>query len=131
MNVIIRDDQGLDTSLMMDGYSQEQRIEAKKSIRTQFRNTAVEVFQEVLDKPLPETITVNMAISDNKELKGESAARLASFNVGLSRGGNLIFTIREITVKTILDNSDIALFRSTVIHEMFHAADQHMLTNNW
>lgn len=63
------------------------------SIRTQFRDTAVKVFQEVLGKPLPETITVNMAISDNKEFKGESAGRLASFNVGLSRDGILIFTI--------------------------------------
>lgn len=31
MNIIIRDDQGLDTSLMMDGYSKEQRIEAMQA----------------------------------------------------------------------------------------------------
>lgn len=35
MNKIIRDDQGLDTALMMDGYSMEERQEAKQIIRNQ------------------------------------------------------------------------------------------------
>ena len=105
MNIFVRDDQGLDTVLMMDGYSKEQRQSAKQAIRAQFRETASKVFQEVLGKPLPESITVNMAISDREEMKGESAARLASFNVELSRGGSCVFTIREITVKTILEQS--------------------------
>lgn len=130
MNIFVRDDQGLDTVLMMDGYSGEQRQNAKQAIRAQFRETASKVFQEVLGKPLPESITVNMAISDRDEMKGESAARLASFNVELSRGGSSFFTIREITVKTILEQSDSELLKSTVIHEMFHAADQYMLKSN-
>ena len=130
MPIFIRDNQGLDTVLMMDGYSKEQRQSAKQAIRAQFRETANKVFQEVLDKPLPESITVNMAISDREEMKGESAARLASFNVELSRGGSSYFTIREITVKTILEQSDSQLLKSTVIHEMFHAADQYMLKSN-
>lgn len=130
MNIIIRDDQGLDTALMMDGYSKEQRMDAKQIIRGQFRDTAIRVFQEILTKPLPETIIVNMSISDREEIKGESAARLASFNAELSRKGALYFDIREITVKTILDHSDRSLFDSTVIHEMFHAADQQMLEND-
>jgi len=131
MNIIIRDDQGLDTALMMDGYSKEQRIDAKQIIRAQFRDTAIRVFQEILNKPLPETIIVNMSISDREEIKGESAARLASFNAELSRNGSLYFNIREITVKTVLDHSDTTLFESTVIHEMFHAADQQMLKNDY
>lgn len=131
MNIIIRDDQGLDTALMMDGYSKEQRQDAKQRIRTQFRDTAIRVFQEILAKPLPETIIVNMSISDREEIKGESAARLASFNAELSRWGTSYFNIREITVKTILDHSDRFLFESTVIHEMFHASDQQMLENDY
>lgn len=130
MNIYIRDDQGLDTVLKMDGYSGEQRQSAKQAIRAQFRETANKVFQDVLGKPLPESITVNMAISDREEMKRESAARLASFNVELSRGGSCFFTIREITVKTILEESDSQLLKSTVIHEMFHAADQYMLKSN-
>ena len=109
MNIFIRDDQGLDTALMMDGYSKEQRIEAKQEIRTEFRDTAHRVFVDVLDKPLPETITVNMAISDRVELRGESAARLASYNVALSQANSAVFTIREITVKTLLNHEDLTL----------------------
>lgn len=90
MNIIIKDDQGLDTALMMDGYSKEQRQDAKQRIRTQFRDTAILVFQEILVKPFPETIIVNTSISDREEIKGESAARLASFNAELSRRGLLI-----------------------------------------
>lgn len=130
MNIIIRDDQGLDTALMMDGYSKEQRNEAKQAIRAQFRDTANRVFQDILGKPLPETLTVNMAISNRDELKGESAARLASYNVALSRADSAVFTIREITVKTLLNHEDLTLFKSTVIHEMFHAADKQMLDNS-
>ena len=131
MNIIIKDDQGLDTALMMDGYSKEQRIEAKQAIRTEFRDTANRVFQDILGRTLPETIIVNMAISDNEELKGESAARLASYNVALSRATSAVFTIREITVKTLLNHQDLTLFESTVIHEMFHAADKQMLENSY
>ena len=130
MNIFIKDDQGLDTALMMDGYSREQRQNAKQAIRSQFRDTAHRVFLEILGKPLPETMIVNMAISDNEELKGESAARLASFDAELSRADSSIFTIREITVKTVLEHSDLTLFKSTVIHEMFHAADLPMLEDS-
>lgn len=130
MNIIIKDDQGLDATLMMDGYSGEQRMEAKQVLRAAFRDTAVKVFQEVLDRPLPETITVNLAVSRNDELKGEGAARLASFNSELSRIDSFNFTIRELTVKKVLDHSDLTLFKSTVIHEMFHAADLSMLEEN-
>lgn len=127
MNIIIKDDQGLDTALMMDGYSKDQRIEAKQEIRAQFRDVANRVFQDILGRSLPEMIIVNMAISDNDELKGESAARLASYNSMMSTVNSAIFTIREITVKTLLEHSDLKTFESTVIHEMFHAADYPML----
>lgn len=130
MDIIIKDDQGLDTSLMMDGYSKEQRNEAKQSIRAQFRDTANRVFHDILGKHLPENLTVNMAISNREELKGESAARLASYNVALSRGNSAVFTIREITVKTLLNHEDLTMFKSTVTHEMFHAADKQMLENS-
>lgn len=130
MNILIKDSQGLDTVLMMDGYTKEQRQDAKQRIRSQFRDTAHKVFEEVVGKPLPETVVVNMSVSNREEMKGESAARLASFNAELSRNGSLEFNIREITVKTVLDNNDTTLFESTIIHEMFHAADLQMLRND-
>lgn len=130
MYIFIKDDEGLDSVLMMDGYSPEERQNAKQAIRAQFRKTAQKVFQEVLDKTLPESLTVNMAVSDREEMKGEAAARLASYDVELSCAGSAFFTIREITVKTILEQTDQQLLESTVIHEMFHAADQHMLKSS-
>lgn len=130
MYIFIKDDEGLDSVLMMDGYSPEERHNAKQAIRVQFRETAQKVFQDILDKPLPESLTVNMAISDREEMKGEAGARLASYNVELSRAGSAFFTIREITIKTILEQTDQQLLESTVIHEMFHAADQHMLKSS-
>lgn len=131
MNIIIRDDQGLDTVLMMDGYTREQRQEAKQIIRSLFRDTAHKVFEGILGRSLPDTIIINMSISNREEIKGESVARLASFNTELSRNGSLYFIIREITVKTIFNNSDTSLLESTIIHEMFHAADLQMLENDY
>ena len=130
MNIIIKDDQGLDTVLMMDGYSKEQRNEARQAIRAQFRDTTNRVFLDILGKQVPETLTINMAISNRDELKGESTARLASYNVAISRVDSAVFTIREITVKTLLNHEDLTMFKSTVTHETFHAADKQMLDNS-
>jgi hypothetical protein len=55
---------------------------------------------------------------------------LASFNSQLSRSDRLIFTVREVTVKIALMKSDNVLLKSTIIHEMIHAADQPMLVNS-
>ena len=130
MNITIKDDQGLYYALMMDGYSQKQIDEAKQTIRCQFKNTAVKVFQEIAKRPLPKTIVVDMSLSDREELKRNRAARLASFNIERSDIEVLYFTIREISVKNILDHADNTLFDSTVFHEMFHAADLLILKNN-
>lgn len=126
----IKDNQGLDAALMMDGYTNEQRIKVKQDIRDQFKAAANRVFREILDGCPPEEIVVNMAISDNDELDGEREVRLASYNAVLSRDNNAVFTIREVTVKLLLNNDNVSLFESTVFHEMFHAADRKMLTNS-
>ena len=131
MNIFIKDDQGLDTILMMDGYSRTQRQELKQTIREKFRTVALKVYEEVLGKPLPETLVVNMAVSKKEELSGESVARLASYNLALSQMNSASFTIREITVKGLLENQDNTQFESTVIHEMFHAADRFVLEKNY
>ena len=131
MNIIIKDEQGLGTVLQMAGYSQEQRIWARNAIRDQFRDAAQKVFQEVLDKPLPETIVVNTSLSDNDELQGEKAALLAFYYPSLSEINHPVFYVREISVKELLESQDIKRFEGTTIHEMFHAADQYMLINHF
>lgn len=131
MNIIIKDKQGLGIALQMAGYPQEERMWARDAIREQFRNTSKKVFQDVLGRSLPESIVVNTALNDNDELKGEKAAKLASYNLLLSKPDCPLFTVNEISVKKLLDSKDIKSFESTTIHEMFHAADQHMLFNDY
>ena len=130
MNIIIQDRQGLGIALQMAGYPQEERIWARDAIREQFRNVSKKVFQVVLGRSLPETIVVNTALNDNDELKGEKAATLASYNLLLSKPDHPLFTVNEKSVKELLDSKDIKSFEGTIVHEMFHAADQHILFND-
>lgn len=131
MYIKIKDEQGLGLALTMAGYPEEQRIWARDVIRELFGETARRVFQDVLGMPLPESIEVNTALNDNDELEGEKVAHLASYNLRLSKENHPVFTIREICVKELLDGEDIKSFESTTVHEMFHAADQLMLYNDY
>ena len=132
MNISIRDEQGLGIALMMDGYSQAQIIEARQTIQRQFKSVAITVFQEILREPLPCSIIVNLVQNDNDELLNNKAARLASFYVNTSHADNLHFNVHEVAIKHLLNNDTDSLseLKSTVIHEMFHAADRYMLENN-
>lgn len=129
MRIFIRDEQGLPQVLMMNRFTQDQINEAKKIIRSQFREAATKVFQDILEKPLPDNIEVNLSLSDNDELKRKTSVRLASFNSDRSSEGNLYFTIHEISFKRIIKQGNDTLFKVTVFHEMFHAADLLMLKN--
>ena len=131
MNIIIKDTQGLGIALEMAGYTQEERIWARNAIHELFRSTSDMVFHDVLGRSLPETIVVNTALNDNDELKGEIAATLASYNLVLSKQDHPLFTVKEISVKKLLDSKDLKSFEGTAIHEMFHAADRQMLFNSY
>ena len=131
MNIIIKDSQGLGIALQMAGYPQEEWIWARNAMRELFWSTSEKVFQKVLGRSLPETIVVNTALNDNDELKGEKAARLASYNLILSKPNHPAFTVNEISVKKLLDSKDLKSFEGTAIHEMFHAADRQMLFNDY
>lgn len=130
MQVIIKDDQGLGIALLMEDYSRAEIEEAKQSIRRQFRDAATTVFTNVLGKSLPETIVVDIAPDRSKKTDEDESTVLASFNSQLSRSDRLIFTVREVTVKIAFKESDNVLLKSTIIHEMIHAADQPMLVKS-
>ena len=131
MNLIIKDSQGLGIALQMAGYPQEEWVWARNAMRELFRSTSEKVFHKVLGRSLPETIVVNTALNDNDELKGEKTARLASYNLILSKPNHPAFTVNEISVKELLDSKDLKSFEGTAIHEMFHAADRQMLFNDY
>lgn len=125
--IIIKDEQGLGMVLMMEKYSQAQIQAAKQTIRKLFKDAATLVFTDVLNKPLPETMVVDLSQNTNEELNGDKSPQLAYFNPELSRTDHLIFSVREITVKRAFAHSDDEKVRATVIHEMLHAADQPVL----
>jgi hypothetical protein len=129
MNIIIKDEQGLGFALMMDDYSQPEIWAAKQTIRKQFKDAATMVFTDVLNKPLPETMVVDLAQNTTNELEGGKSARMASFNSELSRSDYLVFSVHELTIKKVLEHSNEELFRATIIHEMLHAADHPVLRN--
>ena len=127
MDVIVKDDQGLGMLLMMDGFSKEQIVNVKNQIRQQFSIAAQVVFKDVLGKKMPETIVVNVAQNDIEEVKEGNAVRLASFDLEVSSSNHLVFSIREIAVKMVLEHPDSKEFLVSVYHEMVHAADYPIL----
>lgn len=130
MTILIRDDEGLGNALMMDGYTDRQVSDACLAIRRQMREAAVLVFSDLLDRDLPETIQVHLAQDVRDLYGGTGIVTMASFDAGHSRDGLLDFRIHESSVKQFLQGDDaaIAAFRSTVLHEMIHAADLPGLT---
>ena len=123
MIILVKDEEGLGTALRMDGYTQDQIIEAQRAVRNCFAETAKFVFTRVLETELPATITVKMAQNDQDELAGNKAAALATFYAERSREGDLLFYIREKVLKGYLTGQGTDLFEATVLHEMLHAAD--------
>lgn len=130
MTIIVKDEEGLGNALMMDGYTDAQICDAYDAIRNQFRESAVLVFSEIMGEALPDRLIVNTAHSFREDPETAEIAALASFNSMLSRDGLLVFNVHENTIKGYLtgDEGEIGQFRSTVIHEMMHAADLPELT---
>lgn len=125
MNIIVRDNQGLGTLLMMEGYSRERIIQAKNTIRQLFAKAANVVFVDVLGGSLPDNILIDISQNDTEELDEDKWAKMASFEAGVSRKDNLVFIVKELVLKIILQE-DAELEGETlniVFHEMIHAAD--------
>ena len=124
INVRIQDQDGLGLLLRNNyGYSQEQIIDAERTIRRQFRSAANFIFSTILQKTAPQNIEVQTSQNTDDELDGKEGIRLASFSLKRSRPDFLTFIIHEKTFRDVLDNNDMTEFESTIIHEMIHAVD--------
>ena len=131
ITVKIKDQDGLGLILRNNyGYTQNQIIEAEKTIRRQFRKSAHYVFSDILQTTPPKEIEIQMSQNDREELKGLEVARLASFSVSRSTSDKAVFLIHEKTVREVLDNHDMVEFESTVLHEMIHAGDFPIIKSN-
>ena len=128
MIIKVKDEQGLGNALMMDGYTDRQICGVYDAVRAELKKVAELVFQEIKEEALPDVIVAHTAhdVLDDEEGR---AVTLASFDSELSHEGELVFNIHEMTIKRFLtgDETEIREFRSTMVHEMMHAADLPML----
>lgn len=132
ITVRIKDQDGLGLILRNNyGYTQNQIIDAERTIRRQFRKSADFVFSVILQKDPPKEIEVQMSQNEREELRGLESARLASFSVKRSTPDKAVFLIHEKTVRKVLENNDMAEFESTVLHEMIHAGDYPIIKSNF
>lgn len=131
MKVIINEDLNLDAALTVEDFTEEEKDEALATLQQCFENTACKVLADALNQELPETIIVEMDENEVSEISDESkGVRLANFNSVSSVNNCFVFTIMEKTLMYILNHDDIESFESTIVHEMFHAADMKTLKNN-
>lgn len=129
MDTRVRDEQGVGMLLMMEGVPQEQFSQARKYIQQQFEHAAEVVYKDMLNKPLPDAIMIDLGQNNSEEME-EGSVELAHFNAELSNDSHLFFTVRDIVIRRILDQVDLDEFESIVYHEMMHAADISMLAKS-
>lgn len=129
MDTRVRDEQAVGMLLMMEGFSQEQLVQVRNYIRQQFEQAAEVVFKNVLNKPLPNAIMIDLGQNSAEESE-EGGVELAHFNAELSDDSQLVFTVREIVIRRILEQVDLEEFDGVVYHEMMHAADISILAQS-
>ena len=127
MKIRIVDEEGLGTALMMDGFTDREIDNARQVIRSQFGEVAKTLLLSVLEKNIPETIEVRMVQNTAAEREERESIRLASFDSERSLEGSWVFVVYEVTVKYVLEGKEPDLLRTTIIHEMMHAADLSMI----
>ena len=124
MEIAVKDDQGLRTGLMMDGFSDNQICDAYAAVRKQFKEAATLVFSTTLGRELPKQLIVNTSQTEDKK---DNFTTLAYFHSDRSSEGHYVFTMLAVTVRNYITGQSGRPFRDTVIHEMTHAADLPML----
>ncbi len=122
MQVIVKDERELYKILLEESYTLEQIEAAKQTIGKIFEEAAMKIYAEILEKPLPKTILVSLAPTHP-----QMQDYVASFHSRQSRSRSLAFTVYEKTVKEVLSQCDEVEYKSTILHEMMHAADLPLL----
>ena len=131
MDIILKEEQGLTSILTTEGYSQAEILEVRETIRNVFDHAAHLVFSEILDRPLPETITVYLEQSDKEEHNDKKSSSLAFVHSRISTEKALLFSIHETMVRDMLAHREEVLLDRVAVHEMLHAADLPVLQSNY
>ena len=102
----------------MDGYPADKVSAVKDMIRNEASEISNMIFCEILKEELPQQIDVQLW-----QNKDDNDSSLACFMSGSSSHDKFVFAVYELAMKHVLDNGTKDVLRSTLIHEMVHAAD--------
>ena len=111
-------------SLLEEQYSTQEILYVENFILDLFDKAASVVFGEVLEKPLPESIEINL-LRDKEPVYDiwRQNFEIARFDAESSRSGNFVFVVREFMFRSIIDEEDNGYFIVTALQEMTRAAD--------
>ena len=122
--VTVRDEQGLGEDLLKDGFKPSRIDEAKKFIQDLFKKSAIRVFANVLGRRVPTFLYVDFV------LKTDKRSFLACFDTMRSREDSLYIQVNKPFVISVMNTGKSQYVKRTVYHELIHAADLEMLTQN-
>ncbi len=101
-------------------YTAEQINAAKDKIKELFHQAATTIIAGIQGRPLPERLEIELEVSNDEN---EDWNLYAYFNSLKSSPEALVFSMKEIVVRQILENADTTKLTEVIDHEMCHAAD--------
>lgn len=131
MRIILRDNENVST--MLEGtvhktlYTAEQINAAKDKIKELFHQAATTIIAGIQGRPLPERLEIELEVSNDEN---EDWNLYAYFNSLKSSPEALVFSMKEIVVRQMLENADTTKLTEVIDHEMCHAADFEELRMN-
>lgn len=126
--ITVRDEKGLGENLLQDGFGPAQIDEAKQIIQNLFEESSKRVFADVLGRRVPSLFLVDFVLKEDK--KEDNWQLLACFDSMKSREDLLYIEVNKPFVISVLETNDGTEVQKTVYHELIHAADLKMLTQN-
>lgn len=128
--ITIKDVEGLDKTLLDEGYTLEEIEHTGDFIMDLFDKAAVMVFRNILASHLPESVEIRL-VRDKEPVFDvwHQSIELAGLCIESSQPNHLVFLVREFMFRSIIDEEDNGYYIVTAVHEMMHAADLPILKN--
>ena len=122
VEIVISDIHSLGADLLKEGFTQEDLLAAKKTIRNYFHAATVLVFSDILCRRLPKSVKVCIR---NERTDGKNVS--AAFSSQMSSEDNLFFILHERFTKLFFTKHPERAW-ATIVHETIHAADLTMIS---
>lgn len=126
--ITLLDEEGLEKTLVEEGYTQDQIQYTTDFIKDLFDQAAVRIFHDMLAKPLPDSIKIRL-LRDKEPVVDvwRQSFEMAGFVTKDHDPRHLVFFVREFVFRSIIDKEDNGYFIVTALHEMLHAADMSVI----